>query len=731
MSRSLALLSAMGGMAIGGLSIAPFLHRPEMPNRWFELSWPRDVDTEHVEQLLRHLAASRRPDVIAFETFVERGTVTHFVGVVQADQQRLLHDVAAFLPDVLVTPAEHPPTPLRSASELRLSSRERALRSDASIEITSSLLIALHGVPGSFVVQWLLGPRLQPSQVPAESTGLPSNTQLLKRSLVTGHTPLDAKARTALQTKVGDHGFRSRLLIGSSIKPDAVAIGALRRVIGGLRVAEAPGVHWRVRRTSPERLRRVPRRFGLALNAAELTGLLGWPLGDVEYTGIARQRSRRLAVPPALPSKGRVIGEGNHPRTRRPVAQSAADSLMHTHVLGPTGTGKSTLLANLALQDIASGRGVVIVEPKGDLVNDILARIPRSRLDDVVILDPTAVERPVGLNPLHGAAPGLVADQLLSVLRGLYGDQLGPRTTDVLHAALLTLAGSDKATMVALPLLLSDASVRSQLTPAVEGDLALGPFWRWFDSLSDAERSSVVAPSLNKVRRFLHEPLRTIVGQLQPKFDLSSVFKRRTILLVPLPKGIIGGETAALLGSLVVARLWQATQARAALPPEQRHPVTVIIDEFQDFLHLPTDLGDVLAQARSLGVGVTLAHQHLQQLTPDVRAAVLANARSRICFRLGADDAAVIARTSEEVDALDLQSLGAFETYAALVHDALVQPFASVTTTPLSKPTTDVSELRTRSAARFGRDRAEVEAELEAIAKPGGKRVGSRQRRAP
>src|SRR5205823_3763008 len=142
--------------------------------------------------------------------------------------------------------------------------------------------------------------------------------------------------------------------IATAIADPRAAQGALRSVVGGLRVAEAPGAWFKVRRTDACSVMKAtpPRRFAMALNVAELTGLLGWPLGDSDYPGVTRISSRRLPVPSAVPARGRVIGEGNHPTTRRPIALDARDGLMHTHVLGPTGVGKSTLLANLVVQDI-------------------------------------------------------------------------------------------------------------------------------------------------------------------------------------------------------------------------------------------------------------------------------------------------------------------------------------------------------------------------------------------
>ncbi len=735
MNRALEITAAVGSVALTGFGLLPFLHREPQVDSWFQLQWPRELDEDSVLAMLRHLSALRRPPVVVFEAEGRGRRVHHRIGVPKADTARTTHVIAAYLPDVLLEPVERRSAELHHGVELRLGTRERALRTAGAEEIGRAVSAGLTSAAEGTIVQLVIGPRLKAHYVPASTQGLPSNAQLLKRA-VSGNPPIDARSRTALQDKMGDHGFRAVMRIGTSIPDPKPAKSALRAVIGGLRVAEAPGVHLRVRRIRESDLSTaaVPRHWSLALNVGELVGLLVWPIGDAEYPGIRRMGSRRLPVPQAAAWKGRVIGRGNHPGTLRPVAQSASDALTHTWCIGPTGVGKSTLLARLALDDIRAGRGVVVIEPKGDLVADILGRIPKEREQDVVVIDPTDDTAVVGVNPLVGGPPELVSDQVLAVFRGLYGDYLGPRTTDVLAAALLTIARSASPTLVALPLLLSDQRFRRNLTIGLHGDIALGPFWAWFESLSDAERNQVVAPVMNKVRPFLlRQSVRRVLGQVTPRFDISSVFTERKILLVPLSSGQMGDATS-LIGSLLVARLWQAVQGRSRIDPKRRYPVSVLVDEFQTFLHLPTDLADVLAQARGLGLGLTLAHQHLAQLTPDVRAAVLANARSKVCFRLSAEDATIVAKSTHQLEARDFQSLGRYEVYASLMSGGESQPFCSATTDPLDRPITTPARVRALSREQYASTVENVDAELRALwqsaaAEDRGGAIGQRTRK--
>jgi hypothetical protein len=216
---------------------------------------------------------------------------------------------------------------------------------------------------------------------------------------------------------------------------------------------------------------------------------------------------------------------------------------------------------------------------------------------------------------------------------------------------------------------------------------------------------------MNKLRPLLRPSLRAVLGQREPKFQLRQVFTERKVLLVPLRRGVIGPDAAALLGSLVVAELWQATQERAGIDPAKRHPVMVFIDEVQDYLHLPTDLADGLAQARGLGVGFTLAHQYLGQLPLAMRTAVLANARSRVVFQSSHEDAPVLAKGHPELDAEDFTALGQYEVYASLFAAGRVTPYASGRTLAPSQPNVGVvDELRRASRQRYGRPLDEVEA---------------------
>jgi hypothetical protein len=693
------------------------------PLTWYRLRWPRTVTAEQVMTVCRTLASTAGwPAVI--EAVGNSGRVEHRLAFTESRAVSALEQVRAALPGLALEQlAARPDTNVRRAAELRLTTRLRPLRSDDPAAVNRAVItaLALAGKKEAVVVQWVLGRPLAPSAVGNHTTGVTPESWLGALLVAPFRAPSepDAELRAALRNKRSVPGWQVIGRVGAQAGSPARAQQLLSALTGALRSAEAPGVRLTTRRISPDGLQRATPtwRWPLRLNADELSLAVGWPVGETGELPVAHSLSRPLAPARVIPSRGRVVGRASFPGEQRPLALTPTDSLRHLHVLGPTGVGKSTLLLNLIVQDMAAGRAVVVVEPKGDLIADVLARVPAPRASDVVLLDPTDREFAVGLNPLTpaGRPPELVADQLLGLFHALYADSWGPRTQDILGASLLTLARLPGATLTALPLLLTDAGFRRGVVSRVNDPIGLGSFWSGFEAWSEAERVNAIAPSMNKLRPLLVRPdVRAIVGQRQPRFTLQQVFTERKILLVNLAAGQVGPETAALLGSLVISQLWQAILGRSAVSRERRHPVMVVLDEFQSYLRLPIDLADALAQARGLGAGFTLAHQFLHQLEPAMRSAVLANAQSKLSFRLASEDARLLSSGSVLMPE-DFQGLGAFEAYTQLVASSTVQGWCSLGTLPAVEPASDPEAIRASSRQRYGVARTELDAELERL----------------
>ena len=373
----------------------------------------------------------------------------------------------------------------------------------------------------------------------------------------------------------------------------------------------------------------------------------------------------------------------------------------------------------LALADAAQGRGLLLIDPKGDLATDFLARLPEQRQRDVVVIDPSN-PAPVGLNPLAGPpqlAP-VTAEAMLSTFEALFREHWGIRTADVLSAALLTLARLPQATLLWLPPLLTDPAFRQWVLAQVPDDpLGTGAFWAAYNAKKPEAQATEIAPVLNKLRQLILRPyLRAVLGQAQPRFDLAELFTRRRIVVVNLNRGLLGAGAARLLGTLLVSRLWTLLLARQALPPEQRHIVSIFIDEAHEFIGgLPHDLSDALAQARSLGGAFHLAHQYRAQLSPAMMQAIESNARNKLYFGLSSADAAAAARLAPGLEAVDFQLLPAFHAYAQLMQRGQRSDWFSLTTQPAAARRRDPATLYAASHARYGVPAEQTEQALLAL----------------
>ncbi len=659
---------------------------------WLRLDLPSAISPDAAHESLLALSALAGNPRLVLESTGQGGRVCWHLGGSHAATRQAVATLMPHLPALQVRPNSLVSMPMADrAASVRVAGYKGRQVDISRIEPTTRhLLGALSGAEQdeSVRLQIVIGRRRAPQLPSMPQQGAPSRELMNKM----------AERRVSCVVRVAAKG-----------RSDARTRQLIANVLAALKGLEVPGIRIRSTRTfvSSVENARSPLFWMLHLGITELVPLLAWPITSdarIELPGVPSPHPRRLPVPNRAQSRGRIIGNSLVDESRQ-LAIGVTDSLRHLHIIGPTGVGKSTLMASLALQDMDQGRGVVVIDPKGDLVDNLLERIPKSRLDDVVVLDPNS-SAPIGINPLSGAQPDLAADILLGTMHSLYSESWGPRTQDILHASLLTLARHGQASVVMVPILLTNPGFRRSVIGKACADdpIGLGSFWSWFNGVSDAERAQAIAPLMNKLRPLLLRPgMRSVFGQRNPRFDVSEVFTRRRILLVSLGKGALGAEAAQLLGSVVVSLLWQAALNRVAIPEDRRHPVMIHIDEVQDYLRLPGDISDALAQARGLGVGFTLAHQHLRQLSKPVREAVMANARSRIAFQLAPVDARDLAAiTHGRLEAEDFASLPAFHAYASLLDHGNPGDYVSIVTQALQPPLRDAAALKRLSAERFG-----------------------------
>ena len=278
------------------------------------------------------------------------------------------------------------------------------------------------------------------------------------------------------------------------------------------------------------------------------------------------------------------------------------------HAAGPAGAG-----------DIEAGHPTIVIDPKGELIERIAQRLPEHRLNDVIVLDATDDERPVGYNPIKctPSSRELVVEQTLGVMRSIWRWSWGPRLDDIARACLLTLTAVGGMTLAEVPSLINDETFRARLLAKVHDPFGVDAFWATFNSWSKAEQVTNVQPVLNKVRALAgRSRLRGVLGQVDPAVDLPRIIRNRQVLLVNLAAGSLGTEAAYLLGSLLFSGVWDAISARASLPEDRRSMVACYLDEFQHMVALPTPAETILAEGRSYGLALTLAHQNLGPARP-------------------------------------------------------------------------------------------------------------------
>lgn len=542
---------------------------------WKEFVWRRSFKLEQVHEMLAHLATVSSRGAVIWEIRARDGFVRHLLGADSASIHKItealqVHGEIEFYPV-----DEHNRQAVDMVRQIKVSHPSLSLRTDiAESTIRAGLAAMAATVRGEeAVLQIILGAAYPPSTVPKN---LPDPNAGWLQAVLGNVSQASAETRKSIKEKAEQHSFQAAIRIGVSGTSARYRINC---ILSALRTLEAAGVRIYDELEKPAKLNiaHVPWHFPLRLSVKELAGFLMLPSGDEELPGMSDIHPRVMYPPtwyrePTNRFNDRSFGTTLNSANSQKLSISPDDSLRPTIILGPTGAGKTNVMQAMILADVNAGRSVLVIDPKADLVTSILERVPASRADDVVVIDPSD-DNPVGFNPLAlPGTPTLIADAILAVFKEIFSDSWGVRSQDVLSAALLTLVETDGASLLWLPPLLTDENFRHKITKDVKDKITLKPFWDTFDNLRPAEREQWVAPVLNKMRQFLFRPrLRGVLGQSHPKFQLTDLFSQRKIVLVPLNRGTVGAESARLLGSLVVGLTWTVSpfsgERRAGTPP--------------------------------------------------------------------------------------------------------------------------------------------------------------------
>ncbi len=463
----------------------------------------------------------------------------------------------------------------------------------------------------------------------------------------------------------------------------------------------------------------------LVLNTEEFASVYHFPLATTDTPNIVWLSARKAAPPVDMPKDGLLLGSATFRGESIDVKIAEADRRRHTYIIGRSGSGKSVLMENMAVQDIHAGRGVCVVDPHGDLIEHILANIPKERAEDVVVFDPSDIERPVGLNMLEAHTPeemDFAAQEMVSIFYKLVPnpEMIGPMFEHYMRNAMLTLmANKDHpGTIADIPRIFTDKSFQDYSLKYVT-DPMVRAFWeKEMAQTSQEQRGEMLGYLISKVGRFIeNEMVRNIIGQSKSGFNIREIMDEKKILLVNLAKGTVGEVNSNLLGLVLVSKLQMAALGRANLPEDQRNDFYLYIDEFQNFI---TDsIATILSEARKYRLDLIVAHQYMAQLVQNndssIRDAIMGNVGTIIAYRIGVEDAEVLAKEFAPVFSQnDLLNIEKYTAYVKLlINNTAARPFNMNSPKPLSDGHAELAKsIRELSRLKYGRPRAEITREI-------------------
>jgi hypothetical protein len=462
----------------------------------------------------------------------------------------------------------------------------------------------------------------------------------------------------------------------------------------------------------------------IILNTEEVSSMFHFPLPQAETPNILWLTSKQASAPVAMPTEGLILGHNEYRGEDQIVRIKDEDRRRHTYVIGKSGVGKSVLISNMAKQDIEAGHGVCVVDPHGDLVETILGYIPDSRLDDVIYFDPSDTERPMGLNMLEygdDSQKDFAVQEMIAIFEKLFPpEMIGPMFEHNMRNVMLTLMADKEhpGSIIDIPSMFTNDAFQKYKVSKLT-DPAVKQFWeKEMAKTSDFHKSEMLGYLISKVGRFVeNEMLRNIIGQPKSAFDFREVMDNKKILLINLAKGKTGEVNSALLGLIIVSKLQMAAMARADLPEDKRHDFYLYIDEFQNFV---TDsIATILSEARKYRLDLIIAHQYIGQLVDEkqntqIRDAVFGNVGTLVSFKIGVEDAEVIAQEFAPIfNEYDVINIDKYQAYIKLLIDnAASKPFQMSTYPPGSIDPNKAAKIKEYSRIKYGVDKAAVEKDI-------------------
>jgi hypothetical protein len=464
-------------------------------------------------------------------------------------------------------------------------------------------------------------------------------------------------------------------------------------------------------------------RKKIVLNAEEAASVYHFPGPWIETPNIYWLSARHAPPPVNMPTDGITLGFNDYRGIRSIVKMKRADRRRHLYIIGRSGSGKSNLMIQMAVQDIRNGEGVCIVDPHGEFVEDVLPHIPAERAEDVILFDPSDLKRPLGLNMLEAESEeqkDMVAQEMVSIFYQLFGaEMIGPMFEHQMRNVMLTLMADmrNPGTLTEIPRMFTDKEFQQKWIKNVT-DPVVRDFWeKEMAKTSDFHKSEMLGYLVSKVGRFVeNEMMRNIVGQAKSSFSFREAMDKKKILLINLSKGKTGDINANLLGMIIVSKLQMAALSRADMPEAERNDFYLYIDEFQNFI---TDsISVILSEARKYKLNLIMAHQYMGQLAPKgdtkVRDAILGNAGTIMSFRIGIEDAEILEKEfAPTFSAFDLVNVAKFTSYTKLlIENTASKPFNMGVYPPMKGNKKLGDAIKQLSRLKYGRDKTLVEMEI-------------------
>jgi DNA polymerase III delta prime subunit len=688
----LAVMVLLAATGVGLLAAISWNERRTRgPRVSVELRFGADVTAATVEAMLAAVAGLPNRSVVALDVVADHDGIRHLLHADQATLDVLAGQWRGMLPSLRLEPADVTASDWSGGAELGLSDSGVVLRRDAVREAAAALLGALQplGRDEVLMLRW----QLSPSRPPARSS-----------------TELEAVPARALREKYAAAVLEGVGVVAARAGDPKRAAHLVSRVVSVARSRRAGRGGLAARKRSRRWLARLDTGsiFGDSrFCPAELSALVGWPIGAPPVPGLMLGTAPLLVASRHIPRNGRVLAASTWPGEDRPLAQPVKGGLSHLLIAGPTGVGKTALVAALALQDIEAGRGCLVVDGKGgELVDAVLTRVPAARVGDVIVLDPARSGPVAGLRVFgRGSDAELTAELVLGIFADLFAASWGPLSSRWLRAGLVAAAHDEQASLADLPRVFADASYRRRLL-ARSDDPFLATTFAALDAMSPQERSHQLSAPLARLDEVIgRRVVRNVLAQPEPAIDMHEVLRQNKIVLVSLAPERIG-VGARLIAALVLFKTFEAVMAR----PARRRPFFVYLDEPKVLGDIPVPLDSMFERARSADVGITLSPQSLMQLPSDLRMAAITNAASWIVFRQSSTDAKLLAPELPGVTAESLQHLGAFEAVfrIALGPGAVAAP-ASGRTYPPAPANSNPEAVRRVSAERYGTDPTVIE----------------------